>query len=219
MSFVFAQFPLRLLQPDWYLRLFASFAQGSPILIAAFSFGISAILITDSSRVSRYSLLFSLRRCSRILVIASLIILPLQVILSARFANQNLNASRAERSRIVNQQSDFNTLLQQASSKQDFLLVLQSKGIGVDLSRLESISLADAKQRSANIVNQQFNRQLIDLKKNRKQRFITDIVDAVKLFISWLAILLFFSFSQKITKRLTFNSGFSSSSFSSNNNI
>lgn len=204
-SIVFSLFPLRLSQSDWYLRQFASFAEAAPLLIAALSFAVAAVLSADSARKAA-NLLILVRRITRPLVIALLLLLPLQLVLGARFANRNYNANSAERERLAEQARQFDLTLRKAGSKQDFRDLLLKRGIGIDPARLNSMSLPEAKVQAAAVINQQINKQIADLKLARQRRLITDLVDVVKLFFSWVSLTSFFVVLQRVTKGMSLQS-------------
>ena len=214
-SFAFSLFPLRLTQPEWYLRVCASFAEAAPLLIVAFSFAIASTLISGSTRLD--SRILFLRRISRFLVSFLLILLPAQLIFSVRFANRNFNANQSERFRIVSQAKSFEASFAQTTSKAQFQNLLLQKGIGVDIKSLNSISLSDAKIKASKIFNTQVNQQLIQLNQLRKRRLITDTTDALKLIFSWLAIIFYFAVFQRVARSLV--SCFMNSSSSSSPQI
>ena len=201
-SVVFSLFPIRFSQPDWYLRQFASFAEAAPLLIAAFSFAVAAVLSADSARNAE-NILILLRRIIRPLVIALLLLLPLQLVLGARFANRNYNANRAERNRLAEQGKEFILAIRNVESKQKFRELLLKRGIGIDLDRFSAMSLPAAKAQTAAVINQQINRQLVELKSARQRRLLADLVDITKLFISWISLSSFFIVLQRVTKSMS----------------
>lgn len=204
-SIVFSLFPLRLSQADWYLRQFASFAEAAPLLIAALSFALASIFCADSTRVAAKRLLL-LRRIIRPLVVIVCLLFPVQLALGARFANRNYNANRAEVIRLSDQNKKLTDSISSSDSKKKFQEILLKRGIGVDTERLDSISLPEAKAQALAVINQQFNRQATDFRIQRRRRLVTDLMDASRLLVSWLAISFFFISYQGIARSLSLRS-------------
>ena len=204
-SIVFSFFPLRLSQSDWYLRQFASFAEAAPLLIAALSFAVAAVLSADSARKASNLLIF-VRRITRPLVIVLLLLLPLQLVLGVRFANRNYKATSAERERLAGRARQFDLILRKAQSKQDFRDLLLKRGIGVDSAQLNSMSLPEAKAQAVAVINQQTSKQIADFKLARQRRLITDLVDLAKLLFSWISLTSFFVALQRVTKGMSLQS-------------
>jgi hypothetical protein len=201
-SILFSLFPLSLTRLDWYLRFFASFAESAPLLIASFSFGIASVLIHDSSR-ARAKLLILLRRLSRTFVIGVLLLLPIQLAFGVRFANRNFNINRSEIVRISSQSRDLQSTISEVSSKDQLQTLLQQRGLGVDVQRLNLMELDEAKAQASSVLIEQTDKRIIELNLLRQRRLITDLVDGTKLILSWLAIFFYFAFLQRVTKRLS----------------
>ena len=201
-SILFSLFPLSLTQLDWYLRLFASFAESAPLLIASFSFGIAAVLIHDSSH-ARTKLLALLRRLSRTFVVGVLVLLPIQLALGVRFANRNFNINRAEIFRISSQSSELQSTISKAISKDQLQILLQQRGLGVDVQRLTLMELDEAKAQATSVLIEQTDKRLIELNLLRQRRLITDLADGTKLILSWLAMFFYLAILQRVTKRLS----------------
>jgi hypothetical protein len=204
-SVAFSSFPLRLGQIDWHLRQLSSFAESAPLLVAAFSFALASVSIVSTTRAAAKKLLL-MRRIIRPLVIILCVLLPVQVALSARFANRNYNSNRAEAVRLSDQNNKIKNSLLNANSKLNFQDVLLKLGIGVDSQKFDTISLPEAKNQALAVINQQYNQQISQLSMQRRRRLLIDLLNGMRLFASWIAILFFFISYQKFTKTLSIRS-------------
>lgn len=197
-SILFSLFPIQISKLDWYLRQAGSVASSMPLLIASLCFAVAGILHSDRSSRD-FSLLAIVGRIGRFGSILLMVSLPFLIGFSIRFANQNLNLSRAQQFKIQAEFNEFKLEANRLSTSKDFVSLLQAKGLSVSSRTDESLSLPNIRSSTLNILSDQVERQLQEIYLQRRRRLITDVSDAFKLILSWLAFIFFFSTLQQFS--------------------
>jgi hypothetical protein len=198
---LFALIPLQLTKIDWYLRQAATLASSFPLIIAALCFGIGAVLHSDTKSNSSRTLRI-IARIGRFGTLFLIISLPILLALTLRFTNQNLVASRAQEFQLNSQFNELKSRANQARTLPEFISLLQANGITIQAQPSETLNLVDAKTESFKILDSQFNKQKDELSAQRRRRLYSDIAEGVKLLVSWIIAIIFFSNLQRFSASL-----------------
>ena len=199
-SLVLNAIPLQLGSPNWYLRVLSYIAENVPVLLLASGFALlSLALQTRDENSSAYH--FKLLRFSRLGYILVLLLLPLQLGLTAWLYGQAYSANRTQRNAILSNADALITGAQQTSTIDQFIAYLRSRNLTANLASIAAAPLVQVKTEFIRTVkvNQQQDEQRLGAE--TRTTLLRYTRDSVKLFVTLLVLAGFMRAFQTLVKR------------------
>jgi hypothetical protein len=187
---VFPALPLRLGSSNWYLSVLGALADNVPIflLVALFSV-LSLSLCGDSSDASSFR--SSLIKRSRLAYIFALLLVPLQIGLTAWLFSQTLAEGRVQFNAILANSDALISGAQQSRTTPELIAYLRSRNVNADFQSISSTPLLQVKNDFIRGVRLQQQQQQQSLDASLKRALFRFGKDSAKL-LATLVILAFF---------------------------
>ena len=199
-SLVLNALPLRLSGPQWYLQLLNGIAESTPVLVLALLLGLLSLGIGSSDAAAT---LFhrKLLRLSRVFYVVALLLLPLQLGLTAWLFGQAYDTDRAQLAAIRANADALITGAQQQTSKEAFLDYLQSRNMTGNLEAIQAAPLVAVRSEFIQSIEANRKQQEQSLASATRSTLLRYGVSSVKLLATLLVFVAFLRLFLGLVKR------------------
>jgi hypothetical protein len=199
-SLVLNAIPLQLGTPNWYLQVLAYIAENVPVLLLAAGFSLlSLALSSNNDQTSAYR--GKLLRISRLGYILALLLVPLQLGLTAWLFGQAYSTNRTQLTAIRASSNALISGAQQTSTTEQFVAYLRSRNINANLESIAAAPLAQVRTEFIRSVRAQRQQQEQALGSNTRSTLLRYTTNSLKLLATLLILAGFMRSFQALMRR------------------
>ena len=179
--------PFRLASPTWYLQVLAYIAENVPALIIASVFALLSLALGKNDEASS-AYLMQFKRLSRFGYILTLLLLPLQLGITAWLYGKAFSEYRTQASIIRANGTALISGAQQTNSTEEFIAYLQSRNLSANLETISAAPLMQVKKEF--ILGAQNNQQQQEqaLAATNRSTILRYTINSVKLFVTLVVL-------------------------------
>jgi hypothetical protein len=201
-SLILNSVPLRLTNPSWYLSILYYISENVPVIIFLVIISVlSLALDSDYTRSNTYRL--KLRRFLSIGYFVALILIPIQIALSAWLFSSTFGEFRTQVSFLRVETNALVTAATSTANTEEFIGFLRARNLTANLQSIANAPLDQVKSEFINGVKLNAAQQENQIAATARRTYLRFAINAVKLFLYFIALTLLLRVSTTFTAQIS----------------